>query len=206
MGINMDHPDRWKGDIIQSVDFYNKWFMDFAPKAYRETRLSTAIRVEQTLIASSNLREVSPELLRNHPEVLSILRMSTCPPIARDRLSGLANVPKSFIESMEEISNPRIPSRASEDIIESRLLRICNIIDIMRDQDIFIWLNDSLPANDIDITRAATVVADRLCNHISDPIIRNAQEKRQLNSIGSWLQSNNYIITEGVQFNEMAPG
>ena len=37
MPINADKPNRWKTDIQQSVDLFNNWFMDFAPKAYRDT-------------------------------------------------------------------------------------------------------------------------------------------------------------------------
>jgi len=86
--INRSFPDKWKQDITQSVDLYNSWFMEFAPKAFRETRLVTAERVEQALKATNNLVDISRELLKEHPEVLPILRMSTCPPIARDRLVG----------------------------------------------------------------------------------------------------------------------
>ena len=32
MGINRDKPDLWKEDIARSVDMYNEWFMNFAPK------------------------------------------------------------------------------------------------------------------------------------------------------------------------------
>lgn len=42
MGINRDKPDLWKDDVAQSVDLYNTWFMEFAPKAFRETRIHTA--------------------------------------------------------------------------------------------------------------------------------------------------------------------
>jgi len=90
--INRNSPDKWKQDIIQSVDFYNSWFMEFAPGAFRETRKGTAKRVEQALKASNNLEDISCELLKEHPEALPILRMSTCPPIARDRLVGLAHL------------------------------------------------------------------------------------------------------------------
>ena len=45
MGINLDKPHLWKKDIMQSVDLYNQWFMDFAPKAFRDTRVLTAKRV-----------------------------------------------------------------------------------------------------------------------------------------------------------------
>jgi len=41
MAVNANKPERWKQDIAQSVDFYNDWFMRFAPKAYRETRKQT---------------------------------------------------------------------------------------------------------------------------------------------------------------------
>ncbi|HEX9922745.1 MAG TPA: XamI family restriction endonuclease, partial [Anaerolineae bacterium] len=37
MAVNLDKPQRWKLDIAASVDFYNHWFMRFAPKAYRDT-------------------------------------------------------------------------------------------------------------------------------------------------------------------------
>ena len=90
MGINLDKPHLWKQDIIQSVDLYNTWFMNFAPKAFRETRILTARRVEESLKETNYLNNVSPEVLQNHPEILPILRMSVCPPIARDRLVGLA--------------------------------------------------------------------------------------------------------------------
>lgn len=40
--------------------------------------------------------------------------------------------------------------------------------------------------------RASTIVADRLCGAISDAIIRNAQEQRQLAAIGSWLETQGY--------------
>lgn len=49
MGINRDKPDLWKEDIAQSVDLYNTWFMEFAPKAFRETRVHTASQVESAL-------------------------------------------------------------------------------------------------------------------------------------------------------------
>ena len=59
------------------------------------------------------------------------------------------------------------------------------------------------------LARAATVVADRLCGAVSDPIIRNAQEKRQLAGIAAWLQERGYtqhVATNGVKFNQMQPG
>ena len=73
MSINRDKPDLWKNDILQSVDLYNSWFMEFAPRAFRETRVATANSVEHALVDTSYLRNISVELLRTHPEVLPIL-------------------------------------------------------------------------------------------------------------------------------------
>lgn len=58
MSINRDKPDLWKSDILQSVDLYNSWFMEFAPKAFRDTRVSTANSVERALIETNYLRNI----------------------------------------------------------------------------------------------------------------------------------------------------
>ena len=59
MGVNRDKPDLWKPDIAQSVDMYNKWFLRFAPDAYRKTRLRTTEEVERTLAATRDLTDIS---------------------------------------------------------------------------------------------------------------------------------------------------
>lgn len=35
MAVNRDKPDNWKQDIALSVDFYNDWFIEFAPSSFR---------------------------------------------------------------------------------------------------------------------------------------------------------------------------
>jgi hypothetical protein len=132
--------------------------------------------------------------------------MSTCPPIARDRLVGLAGVSKTLVESMEDSQNPRIPPQTAKERIENDLDHISNIIEKMADPDIFVWLNRESSATDIEISRASTIVADRLCGAVSDPIIRNAQEKRQLMAISEWLSARKYRCVEGIKFSEMEAG
>ena len=95
-------PDRWKQDIARSVDMYNNWFMQFAPEAYRTTRLQTTKNVEATLKATGYLTDTGPDLLKAKPFVLPVLRMCTCPPLAVDRLIGLAKVSGNLIKSMEK--------------------------------------------------------------------------------------------------------
>ncbi|MEW5960259.1 MAG: XamI family restriction endonuclease, partial [Chloroflexota bacterium] len=92
MPVNANKPDRWKSDIAQSVDFYNDWFMNFAPRAYRDTRVETTEQVISALEKTANLTNITANVLELQPSVLPILRMATAPPIARDRLIGLAGV------------------------------------------------------------------------------------------------------------------
>lgn len=102
MPVNRNKPSRWKADIAKSVDMYNDWFMNFAPDAFRSTRILTTERVEAALKVTNNLTDISPEILRLHPEILSTLRMSTCPPLAVDRLIGLARVSPGLVKSIEK--------------------------------------------------------------------------------------------------------
>lgn len=207
MSINRDKPDLWKNDILQSVDLYNSWFMEFAPRAFRETRVTTANSVERALVDTSYLRNISVELLKTHPEVLPILRMSTCPPIARDRLVGLAGVTKSLVENMEDTENPRVSPRMAVDRLFDELSKIAQTINRMADPDIFVWLPEKREPTEQEVQRSSTVVADRLCGAVADPIIRNAQEKRQLAAITRFLQERGYTeANAGTKYNEMVPG
>ena len=86
MLINADKPHLWKADTRASVDQFNRWFMKFAPKAYRDTRKKTIESVEQGLTLTKDLLTITPDVLKTNPGILPTLRMSTCPPLARDRI------------------------------------------------------------------------------------------------------------------------
>ncbi|MBP9663773.1 MAG: XamI family restriction endonuclease [Pyrinomonadaceae bacterium] len=209
MPINLDKPQLWKADIVSSVDMYNRWFMAFAPKAFRQTRILTAQHVKDALNRTSNLTNISPALLIENPHVLSMLRMSTCPPIAQDRLVGLASVSKNLVTSMEDAENSRIPPRMVPAERVRQLKRIAKVIRTLADPDIFVWIDRTDAPSREEIERAATIVADRLCGAVTDPIIRNAQERRQLAAIGTWLQKKGYkSLSAGhkMKFDTMTPG
>lgn len=207
MGINRDKPDLWKDDVAQSVDLYNTWFMEFAPKAFRETRIHTANQVEAALEITRYLSDISVEVLKSHPEVLPILRMSTCPPIARDRLVGLAGASKSLVANMEDVENPHVSPRMKSDVLAIELEKISRTIRKMADPDIFVWLDANREPTGVELQRSATIVADRLCGAVANPIIRNAQEKRQLAAIADYLKAKGYReAAAGIKLNCMEPG
>lgn len=207
MPVNLDKPQLWKADVSRSVDMYNDWFMRFAPDAFRTTRVKTTTTVEEALRLTQNLTDITPAMLRLHPEILSTLRMSTCPPIAVDRLIGLSGVTPSVVMSMEK--SGRVPPRLPLADLNVQLEKIGNIIERMADPDIFVWLGRQNPATEAETHRAATIVADRLCGAVANPIIRNAQERRQLAEIKAWLEARQYRqLAPGdvTRFNNMAPG
>lgn len=207
MGINLDRPGRWKEDIARSVDLYNEWFMKFAPKAYRESRARTAREVEATLKATDNLRNVNTEILRQNPAVLPTLRMATCPPLARDRLSGLSGVSRTVVNRLDK--EHKLPARMTASSLHEQLRKIGAVIEKLADRDLCVWLEGRGQPTGAELERAATVIADRLCGATADPIIRNAQEERQLNLIGQWLDKRGYrpIATgQGVKFETLPIG
>jgi XamI restriction endonuclease len=202
--VNLDKPYLWKTDVSYSVDMYNEWFMKFAPAAFRQTRIKVTKNVEETLRRTSNLADIKPALLRQHPGVLPTLRMSTCPPIAVDRLVGLAGVSKNLVGCMED---NKLPARMPGPALEAELQKIGVIIRRMADPDVFVWLEAKRTPTEAEVHRAATIVADRLTNADANPIIRNAQEKRQLAAIENWLKASNYKpLPEGIRYNAMPPG
>lgn len=64
----------------------------------------------------------------------------------------------------------------------------------MLDVDIFPWLEGKRRPTKEERYRSSTIVADRLCGAVADPIVRNAQEKRQLALIERYLTERGYTL------------
>jgi hypothetical protein len=207
MLVNANKPQNWKDDIAQSVDFYNEWFLRFAPHAFRNSRGASTVQVVKALAKTDNLRSLTTEVLRDDPGILAMLRMVTAPPLARDRLVGLSGVPKSLVDSME--MHQKVPPKLTNEKLTHELMKIRQVILRLVDEDLFPWLATRVPPSDQDVHRAASIVADRLCGVLSDPIIRNAQEHRQLGAIQEWLLNKGYRLldtTERTTIGNMPPG
>jgi hypothetical protein len=207
MAVNMDKPAFWKVDVARSVDMYNDWFLSFAPIAFRQTRIITTRSVQKSLAITQNLRNIGPATFRAYPTILPTLRMSTCPPLAVDRLVGLAGVSDSLVDNLEK--HQRLPPKMPAAAVDADLTKIGDIIRRMADPDIFVWLARGDNPTQEEASRAATIVADRLCGAVANPIIRNAQEQRQLDAIKTWLEMRGYTeLPPGsrIDFRKMAPG
>ncbi len=206
MPINSDKPHLWKADTNASVDQFNKWFIVYAPRAYRDTRIKTIDQVEQGLLATEDLRKLTPAVLKKFPGVLPTLRMSTCPPLARDRLIGLAGSSKNFVGSLEK---GKLPPKISAKLLDEHLRRLADMLKRMLDTDIFPWLAERRRPEKEERYRSSTIVADRLCGAVAEPIVRNAQEKRQLALIEKYLTRRGYRLqphATNKPLDQMQPG
>ena len=129
-----------------------------------------------------------------------------CPPLARDRLIGLADSTKNLVGSLED---GKVPPRLSPESLQAHLEKITAILLQMRDEDIFPWLAERRRPTKEERYRSSTIVADRLCGAVADPIVRNAQEKRQLALIEDYLTERGYRKVEhmtGVPITQMDLG
>lgn len=100
--INRCNPNRWNEDIQKSVTLYNKWFVEFAPPAFRMARKDSIVKVNAAFESFSSLCDLDDDTLINNPTQLPVLRQMTCPPLACDRLAGLAGVAPSVVKAFEE--------------------------------------------------------------------------------------------------------
>lgn len=206
MLINADKPHLWKADTRASVDQFNQWFMKFAPKAYRDTRKKTIESVEQGLTLTKDLTTITPDVIKTNPSILPTLRMSTCPPLARDRLIGLADSSKNLVGTLEE---GKLPPHLEAAVLDAHLKKIAAILSQMLDVDIFPWIEEMRKPTKEERYRSSTIVADRLCGAVAEPIVRNAQEKRQLALIEKYLNERGYKLKAhpaATPLNQMEPG
>jgi len=204
--INADNPSAWKADIAQSVQMYNDWFLGAAPKTYRDARIASTARVEAAFVATDDLRTITPDAILAEPSILAVLRMSTAPPLARDRLTGLSGTSKSLLYSLEV---GVIPPRMIRSVRNDNLRAMCDVLIALIDLDLFPWLSTGGSTEERDRDLATMVVTDRLTGAAADPIIRNAQEVRQLALIEQWLEIRQYRRKSHPAtkpLNEMEPG
>ena len=132
--------------------------------------------------------------------------MACCPPIAVDRLVGLAYVGKTLVASLDE---GRLPPRMRSEQLTPQLENILGVLRKLLDPDLFPWLKHGKKPTEEELFRASTIVADRLTGADANPIIRNEQEKRQLSAIQVYLTKRRYRNKHhapGDALNTMEPG
>ena len=74
--INRRNTELWKKDIIQSISLYNDWFLNFAPATYTKERRRAMEQVGLAISQTNNFHFTITHL-KEHPELITILRMAT---------------------------------------------------------------------------------------------------------------------------------
>lgn len=205
-GINCQQFETWTADIKTSIAMFNAWFVQVAPQAYLDSKVLADQDVANLFTATSEMRNITPAVIKNDPSIIATLRMCTAPPIARDRLAGLTGAPPSLLNSLE---GGQLPSAGKSAALDQHLESVCAVIDRMLDRALFDWLDGGHTPDKARLGRAAGIVSDRRCGALADPIVRNAQETRQLDVATKWLQSRGYTHLQhppGVPINTMKPG
>jgi len=118
----------------------------------------------------------------------------------------LAHTSKNLVGSMEE---GKLAVRMPKQTASPLLARIVKVISKLLDPDIFVWIPEKREPTVEERYRASTIVADRLTGAVANPIIRNAQEQRQLSEIATYLNKKGYAKKAhlpGAPLNAMTPG
>lgn len=189
MPVNAENPVRWPEDIRASVDLYNRWFMDFAPAAYRAAQAKAARAALRAMDVTHDLRNLTGEQLRSDPGILPVLRMATAPPLAVDRVVGLSGTSRVLAGALE---GGRLPARMDQAKLHQQTDAVAAVLQRMSDRHLLPWLDSDRAPSAAEREHAASIIADRLTRAIADPAIRNAQEVRQLNALKAWLEARGY--------------
>ena len=95
------------------------------------------------------------------------------------------------------------------ELLDEQLSKVVSVIDQLLDRQLFEWLDENRQPSRQERKRASSVIADRLCGSDANPIIRNEQERRQIETLSTYLEQNGYrkIKTKDVKdFREMNAG
>jgi hypothetical protein len=109
----------------------------------------------------------------------------------------------------DQTKDCHIPIRMEKSQLVRELQKISKTVNDLLDIDIFPWLKNGQQPSNIEIYRASTIIADRLCGAQADPIMRNSQEQRQLSLIKTWLEKRHYVLvrpSEIESIDKMKPG
>ena len=199
MNINRSNPERWDEDIKKSVDHYNEWFSSTVPPLYHRAKTAVFPKVREAMDAFNSILDYEDNHLVEAPGSLKLLRQMTCPPLAADRLAGLAGVPSSVIDGIEECTiRPKSLEKYSPLLME--------VIREYLDFELLAWVGAECEDEQTAKFVAASVVTDRICKAETDAVVRNLQERRQFDVIAKWLNGRGYKLVDKKTYQEILPG
>ncbi|WP_165362290.1 XamI family restriction endonuclease [Bacillus thuringiensis] len=199
---NIKSEKDWEKDTYTSVSQYNDWFQNVAPRVYESNFNVITNRVKELVLKSNKFRTIDANLIKENPADIEILRMCTSPPLARDRLTGLSGLSSKASSFVDKLEKGKIQKKNADENIEA----ILKTISAMLDKNLFPWVYESREPYDSELDSASEIVADRLIASVSNTLIKNAQEQRQLHKVSQYLEGKNYVRFTGNDFEQMPVG
>lgn len=179
-------PAEWTTDIDTSVAHYNAWYQAHAPLFWKAARERVASAVASLFEGTDYLRDLIPDVLEDPSDMLTYLRNSTAPPLAKERAASLAGVRKSVVDRLHR--GDGLPGRYDRDEIH----RLLDLILAMIDPVVFPWLVEHREPSKDEVREATLIVGDRSARTFFDPVLRNMQENRQASLLTKYLESLGY--------------
>ncbi|SDT19763.1 XamI restriction endonuclease [Friedmanniella luteola] len=189
--INSGTPARWRPDLTAAQLAFEAWYATGGRLAYRVAREAARDEVTALLDETDGLQALSPALLRRRPQHLATLRMTTAPPMARERLAELARAERPVIHALEQ---GRLPSSISSGDLDAQLGRICRVLTHCVDP---VLVGAGRTAADRD--HVTMLVADRRCDAVADQILRQALRDHRRTLLRSWLEDRGYTQQPGTR-------
>lgn len=203
MPINMHKSEEeWEKAYLLSVALWNQWYLTTASEVQSLLREESTGVGEELLQATSDLTEISVAVIQNHPILLKPLRMAAGPPMARDRLAGLAGVSRTIVERLEKGEATR-----DGDAVKLSIEAMVSVLRTSLDTQLTPWVSENRKPTHEERTTFLTVLSERLTQARVNPALRNKQEERQLSRATAILTEHGYTEKrpqEGIR--SMEPG
>ena len=203
----------WQQDADASVAEYNAWYVQFAREAYTTARTEAANLVNQAFALTNDLTDVTPDILTRTPKIIKVLRMTSSPTWAVDRLIGISTDPAQSLQggaSIETVIDNMEANKLPKDQrgLHSAIKKIIGHIKGRYDPTLLPWLEPPRTPTDEEWTLAIHLLTDRLAQSIANPRVRAEQESRQINRIVAWLEDRGYAADtrKGIKYTDMRPG
>ena len=203
----------WKQDADTSVAEYNAWYIQFARQAYIAARADAASLVTQAFALTNDLNDITPDVLVRTPQIVRVMRMTSSPTWAVDRLIGISTDPdqstqagasvETLVDNLEDNKLPR-----NQQGLQPKIEKIIGHIRSRQDSTLLPWLEPPRAPTAEERTLAIHLLTDRLAQSIANPKIRAEQESRQVKRIVTWLEQRGYTADTraGLKYDDMQPG
>lgn len=158
--------------IADSVEAFNTAYLKCIRSAYYETKHDWRRIVESLLRETDDLRQITAEAIVKDGRVLGAIRNACTPPISKERLAAITDVPARRFSLLE---NGRLPLQGAlmKRMVETELPAVVEVVKpLICDRNLTPWLLDSRACSADERDAFVDCLLDRIACSESDHIAR----------------------------------